>query len=181
MYSGMAVCALLVFRLVWGLVGPETARLSRLLPHPAKVLAYARQLPQRGTPLHRGHNPLGALAVLLMLALVAAQAGSGLMTTDDLFIEGPLVSEVPSDWVDAASSLHRQLELVLISVVGLHVAAVLFYLAYKRQDILLPMLTGRAPVAPAITARPWWWALSAALLACGAVAAMVYWSGGWLV
>ena len=142
-YCGYAVLGLLAFRLLWGLVGPRPARLRDLLPGPRAVLAYVRQLPRRQPSGSPGHNPLGALAVLAMLLLLGAQAGSGLFVeSDDFFESGPLADEVPETVRDRMSWWHGMLSKGVLGIVTMHVCAIAFYWLWKKENLVWPMITG---------------------------------------
>lgn len=135
--AGLVIVGLVVFRLVWGLVGSTHARFLTFLPTPRKIRAYLRGQ-WRGV----GHNPLGALSVLALLALLAAQATTGLFANDDIAFAGPLVA-----WVDEALSsrltgLHHLLADALLILLGLHVLAIAFYGLFKKDNLVKPMVTG---------------------------------------
>lgn len=151
MLAGEAVLALLLFRLVWGLIGSQTARFSDFVAGPRAVLGYAAGLLRKGGagPAPRpvlGHNPLGGLMVLLMLAALTTQAVSGLFTSDDILVDGPLVAVAGSDAVKEFSTLHRLLSDGILILVGVHVLAVLAYLLVKKENLIRPMVTGRKAV-----------------------------------
>ncbi|MDY0073789.1 MAG: cytochrome b/b6 domain-containing protein [Thauera sp.] len=140
-WLGIAIAGLLVFRLVWGVVGSTYARFSSFIPTPGRILAYLRG-EWRGV----GHNPIGALSVFGLLAVLGFQAVSGLMANDDITFEGPLyalVSKSTSDWL---SSLHRLNFWLIIALVALHVLAILFYAHIKKDNLVKPMITGRKEV-----------------------------------
>lgn len=142
-WLGYAVIALLLFRLVWGFVGPAPARFAQFVRGPRAVLAYAREM-IRPRPTHwPGHSPVGALAVLAMLAVLIGQVTTGLFADPDDYINvGPLASQVSSETSRAALRWHhRGADLILILVL-LHWAAVLFYRLWKREDLVRPMITG---------------------------------------
>ena len=132
MRAGEAILALLLFRLVWGLIGSQTARFSDFVKGPRAVLAYAAGLfrPGKDQPI-LGHNPMGGLMVLLLLAALMAQAISGLFTSDDILVDGPLVHLAASSTVKALSTLHRLVADGILLLVGVHVLAVLVYLGGK--------------------------------------------------
>ncbi len=147
-WGGYTVLALVLFRLIWGFVGSETARFGDFVRGPGAALAYVRALLRGETPLYLGHNPMGGWSIVLMLALLLVQAGTGLFANDDILIEGPLypwVSKGTSDWL---SSVHRFNFNLLLAVIAIHVAAVLFYLLVKRENLIHPMLSGRKHVLP---------------------------------
>ena len=139
---GLAVIGLLVFRLIWGFVGSTHARFTNFFPRPATVAAYLR-----GQWRGLGHNPLGALSVFGLLAIVAIQALTGLFANDDIAFQGPLAVLVAGDTSLWLTSIHRIMVNLLLLLVGLHVAAVLFYTWVKRDNLVLPMITGTKVVA----------------------------------
>jgi cytochrome b len=147
MRSGYAVLALVLFRIVWGFVGSTTARFVDFVRGPAEVLAHLRQLLARDAPPHVGHNPLGGLSVVLMLAVVMVQAASGLFASDDILTEGPLYRYVSGATAEWLTSIHRANFDLLLALVVIHVAAIAFYRLYTRQDLVAPMVTGRKRLA----------------------------------
>ena len=170
LWSGIAVLTLLLFRLLWGLVGSSTARFASFVRGPGQVLGYLR-----GEWRGIGHNPLGALSVVALLGLTLVQVGLGLFSTDeDGLYPGFLAHWVSLDASEAAAELHDDLFDVLLVFIGLHVAAILFYLLVQRKDLVSPMITGRA-AADADTQpmqRGKWWA---ALLCLAAAIAVTRW------
>ncbi len=142
MLSGYSVLALLLFRLVWGFAGTAYARFSSFLHGPRTVLAYARSLIRPPHQHHPGHNPLGGLMVAVMLAVLLFQAATGLFANDDVVTEGPLAKFVSKAVSDRLSTLHRLNEWVIYGLVGVHVAAVVGYLAKFGDNLVRPMFTG---------------------------------------
>lgn len=146
-WSGYALLFGLLFRLLWGFVGSSTARFTSFIGGPAAVLRYVRSGWRE--PLV-GHSPLGALSVIAMLALLLAQVGLGLVATDeDGLMTGPLALAVSMDASDTARELHELNFDLLRILVGLHVAAVLFYWLVLKKKLIPPMITGRAALDPA--------------------------------
>ena len=135
---GFAAMTLVIFRVLWGLVGSSTARFTRFVKGPGTILAYLR-----GQWSGIGHNPLGALSVLALLGLVLIQVSTGLMSNDDLFFDGPWALRVGKDTSDAITGWHHRLELVLLGFIGLHLLAVIVHVFVKREPILKAMITGR--------------------------------------
>lgn len=135
---GLAVFGLLVFRLGWGLCGSTYARWSIILPALTSIPQYLK-----GQWRAAGHNPLGVLSLLAMLALLSFQVASGLFANDDIAMKGPLqplISSATSDWL---TSLHRQAKWLLLALIGLHVAAILVY-RLRGKALLRAMINGRA-------------------------------------
>jgi len=141
-WSGCAILGLLIFRLLWGFAGSSTARFSNFVRGPRAALGYARGLLSRRPSHTAGHNPLGGWMVVLLLASALLQAGTGLFSNDDIATEGPLYDKVSKATSDAITAVHTANAVVLLVLIGLHVAAVLFYFWYKRENLLRPMFTG---------------------------------------
>jgi len=138
---GYAVLSLLLFRLVWGLVGGRWARFGSFIYSPASTINY---LKGRGDPKHSvGHSPIGAGSVFALLAILGAQVSSGLMSDDEIAFAGPLTRHVSNATVSLATNYHKNIgRWILIALVVLHVAAILFYLWKKRQNLIKPMIHG---------------------------------------
>ena len=71
-FCGYLMFALVVFRLLWGMVGSHFSRFANFWFAPSQVLAYLNQLRRGQAPRHIGHNPAGSLAIYLLLALALA-------------------------------------------------------------------------------------------------------------
>lgn len=138
---GVVALGLLAFRLCWGLFGGTTARFRHFVRGPAALAAYLR-----GRWHGIGHNPLGALSVLAMLLLLGFQAVTGLFAFDDIAFAGPLRPAVSAATSDLLSGWHRRMEWWLYGLFALHVLAILFYTLVKKDDLIVPMITGRKAV-----------------------------------
>lgn len=155
MLAGETILTLVLFRLVWGLVGSQTARFSDFVKGPRGILAYLRQARTGeavAAPATLGHNPLGALMVVALLLVLGTQAVSGLFTSDDILVDGPLVPLASGATVATLSTLHRLLADGILILIGLHVAAVVLYLLVRKDNLIRPMVTGRKAVARPVPA-----------------------------
>jgi len=166
-YSGYALLGVLVFRLYWGFFGSTTARFAHFVKGPRSIWRYVRSGARYATP---GHNPLGALSVLALLSLLLAQVTLGLFCVDvDGLESGPLSSWVTFETGRECSRLHQLGFGVLKAFIVLHLAAVVFYWLFKRDNLIRPMITGskgwsRGP-PPHIEFAPRWHALIGIALA----------------
>ena len=136
-YFGALVLGLLIFRLIWGVVGTAHARFINFLPSPARLQSYLQ-----GQWQGLGHNPLGVCAVFAILGAVLFVAASGLFANDDIAFQGSwahLIDKARSDKISAWHSLSFD---ALIVLIALHLAAIGYYLWIKHQNLVLPMLTG---------------------------------------
>ncbi len=145
-WAGEALLALVLFRLLWGFLGSDTARFSRFLAAPGAAMRHLARAFRREPDRQIGHNPAGGWMVLLLLALLLGETLSGLYVNNDVADEGPLTELVPARIADLITSLHLVLWYGLVAAVALHVLAIIVYAAAKRQNLLLPMLTGRKSV-----------------------------------
>lgn len=168
-WGGFAILTLLLFRLAWGFVGSRESRFVTFVYGPYAVIRYVATLRHRDSPHYLGHNPLGGWSIIALLFTLLVQAATGLFANDDILTEGPLfdwVNKATSDWLTKVHKLNQQ---VIIALVCVHVAAVLFYFFYKRQNLIIPMITGVKPWhgAEAVPAsdRPWLAVLMAGLAA----------------
>ncbi|HEY8287737.1 MAG TPA: cytochrome b/b6 domain-containing protein [Acetobacteraceae bacterium] len=153
MLSGYTILTLLLFRLAWGFAGSDTARFGRFLKSPLAAVRHLSHLARREPDTEIGHNPAGGWMVLVMLALLLVQAGTGLFSNDDVMTEGPLMHLVGNKWSAWLTGIH-DLNFTLIEIaVALHVLAILTYALLKRQNLLGPMFTGRKWL-PATTSSP---------------------------
>ena len=155
---GYAILGLLVFRFYWGVAGSTPSRFASFVRGPIAVLAYLKALPNRAAPKSVGHNPLGALSVVALLVVRLAQTVLGLFTVDVDGIEsGPLASRVSFEVGRACGKWHHLLFNGLLALIGLHLAAILFYALYKRDNLVGPMVHGRKRLPPQteLVAAPW--------------------------
>jgi cytochrome b len=161
MLSGYAILALIVFRVVWGIVGSWQSRFASFVVGPGRVFAYARDLIRgRHIPTF-GHNPLGALSVIAVLIVLAVQAITGLFANDDIFTEGPLADVAGKALSDTLTGIHHRGATILYVLIGLHLAAVFGYLLLQRENLIRPMIFGTKDndvfpgVADAPFVSPW--------------------------
>jgi cytochrome b len=148
MRCGYAVLALLLFRLVWGVLGSTTARFASFVVSPRKVLGYFADVRANTLPPQLGHNPAGGWMVVALLVLLLGIAGSGLFANDDIMSEGPLAHHVSESMSDLATAWHEGGFYTLLALVALHVSAIVFYLLMKKDNLVRPMLTGSKEMQP---------------------------------
>ncbi len=152
-YAGYAILTLLIFRIIWGFVGGTHARFADFIYGPGAIFAYLKTLPSRTAAKFAGHNPAGGWSVVLMILCVAVQAGTGLFANnDDTGFEGPLaklVSGATSNWL---TGIHRVSINVLLALIAVHIGAVVYYLVYKKENLIAPMINGCKQLPEALAA-----------------------------
>jgi len=150
--SGYTLLTLLLFRLVWGFVGSETARFGRFLTSPLTGLRHLRQLGRRGADNQIGHTAAGGWMVLFMLLALLVQAVTGLFASHK-DVHGPLAAYVGDPLSHRITTVHSWNFYVILGLVVLHVLAVLTYAVVGGQNLLRPMITGKKRL-PAATKPP---------------------------
>jgi cytochrome b len=150
---GYLVLALLVFRLLWGLVGGRWSRFASFVYGPGTVLRYLRGQARDGEHLDVGHSPVGSFSVFAVLGVLALQVATGLVADDEIASVGPLNRFVASGVAASATSWHKSAgQWIVLGLVALHIAAVLFYLLARKKNLVRPMLTGDKSLPPATPA-----------------------------
>ena len=162
--SGFSILTLVLFRVLWGIFGGTYARFSNFVRHPRQAIEYAKSLRQGRSTFYAGHNPLGAWMIVALLLCLLVQTGTGLFANDDVMTEGPLFDWVSKRTSDMLSRIHELNFYLLLALIAVHVAAVLYYLWGKRENLILPLLTGRkqlrgAQSVPESRGGPLWLAL----------------------
>jgi len=170
--SGFSILTLVLFRVLWGFFGSTHARFGNFVRGLAAARSYAAVLWAGRSAAYTGHNPIGGWMVLALLLCLLTQACTGLFANDDIMIEGPLMKYVSKETSDRISAIHEINSYVLMVLVAVHIAAALYYLWRKRENLIWPMFTGRKSVTDETVqdyrGGPIW--LAAALLAfCAAL------------
>ncbi|MBL1240885.1 MAG: cytochrome b/b6 domain-containing protein [OCS116 cluster bacterium] len=142
--SGYCIIGLLVFRLVWGLVGSETARFVNFVRGPSAIIDYIKSLSDaQAHKASYGHSPIAALSVVAMLVILVAQVLSGLFFYDEeIFLEGPLAQYGSADLVGNARIYHPIGSNLVMFIIGAHLVAIAVYYILFKQNLVRPMIVG---------------------------------------
>lgn len=136
-YVGYTVLGLVVVRLLWGLVGTRYARFSSFFPTPLRIKRHVSELNMRRVDKrHLGHNPLGALMMLSLWAVIIGLGLSGYLMETELLGNVDLLEEV-----------HELLANSFYLLVPLHVIAVIVMSYWQRQNLIKAMITGNKTIA----------------------------------
>ena len=142
--AGYGVLALIVFRLYWGFAGSNTARFSHFIKSPRAAWQYGQGLfkPEQSNKI--GHNPLGGYSVVLLLSLLITQVALGLFAIDvDGWEAGPLNHYISFEAGRLCATWHEYTFNMLLAWIVLHVAAVMYYLLVRKQNLIKAMFSGR--------------------------------------
>ena len=165
--AGFAVLGLVAFRIIWGLVGSYHARFVNFVRGPRSVAAYVKSLVAGTSKPFPGHNPLGAISVLALLAVIAVQAITGLFANDDVMLEGPFAARISKQLSDVLTRIHKLNADFLLFLIALHLLAIAYYYFAKKENLLTPMFTGvKHLVSDSVeAARPVWlaWLIGGAI------------------
>ena len=144
MLCGYAIMTLILFRVIWGFIGSDTARFRFFLKSPLAAFRHLSHLTKREPDTEVGHNAAGGWMVLGILAILAVQVASGLCAnSDDGVTEGPLAALVGKDRSDWLTHIHHLTFLAIEVVVVLHILAILIYRFLKGHNLVTPMITGK--------------------------------------
>jgi cytochrome b len=148
MRLGYAIFTLLAFRFLWGLCGGRWSRFASFAYAPGTLWRYLRGASRPEEHHDVGHSPLGALSVFGLLAILAVQVGTGLFADDEIATTGPLNRFVASSTGLALTAWHKGWgQALIITLVVLHVAAIVFYLVAKKRNLVRPMWSGDKALA----------------------------------
>jgi cytochrome b len=145
--SGHCVLALIIFRVIWGVIGSRTALFHSFIKGPGTILNYLQNPSSEKFKGMIGHSPIAALSVIAMLVVISVQVGTGLISDDEILLQGPLAQYVSSDLSYQATTYHGINAKLIIGLIVLHLAAIAFYRFIKKDDIVKPMVTGQKRVS----------------------------------
>lgn len=144
-YAGYTVLGLVIYRILWGLIGSPYSRFGAFVRGPSTIIQYIKAFRSNTQEEPLSHNPLGGWMVLMLLTLAAVQATTGLFASDDIMVEGPLYSMISESLSATLTSIHHlNFNLILLCVV-LHVAAVVYHSRFRGEPLVPAMLHGKKP------------------------------------
>jgi len=142
-YLGYTILGLLLFRFVWGFIGPAPIRFRAFIHTPQQTWQYLKSIGSRSPSGSPGHNPMGCLSVIALLSSITLQVVTGLfIESDDYFESGPLAGFVSETAIKQLTGWHYLNAKILLFLVGLHLFAILFYLLWKKENLIKPMISG---------------------------------------
>jgi cytochrome b len=144
---GYVVVVLVGFRLAWGFAGPQYSRFTTFLRGPRAVIDYLRG---RQPYPAAGHNPVGAASVLVFLASLAVQAGTGVFANDEIANAGPFYGWVAQETSNRLTALHEMNANLLVALIVAHLLAVAWYDGIRRRGLARTFWTGRKAGAEGI-------------------------------
>lgn len=147
---GRCILTLLIFRILWGFWGSDTARFRRFLVRPSIALTYARSFFSQPEVTHVGHTPAGGWMVVVLIFILSMQVLTGFFVNNDVVRVGPLFGVFSANTVDTLVSAHGILFIILMLFVTIHIAVITLYWIVKRQNLVRPMTTGIQYLPPCV-------------------------------
>ena len=144
MWIGYSILTLIIFRLLWGVFGTRHARFSSFFPGPRNLINHLRSLPNKNSAEPIGHTPFGALMAFAFYLLISAQAVTGLFAKGEIWY-GPYSTAVNRQLAKQLEAFHKDNFDWLLLAIGAHIIAALFYLLWKKQNLIASMITGKKP------------------------------------
>jgi cytochrome b len=148
-YFGYSILTLLMFRISWGFVGSTHARFISFFPTKKAILDYL----SGSSPRVLGHNPIGAISVFALLFVLSVQVITGLFIDDEISFQGPLTKYVSSSISSFLSEIHEGNQVVILTLIAIHIAAIIFYKKFKKEDLIKPMISGDKEIDPSEEAK----------------------------
>lgn len=140
---GYFTLGLILFRLVWGFIGPKHARFNQFLVSPNKLIQYLKTLRRGNAPNYVGHNPIGGLIVPLIIVVIGLQVISGLFASDDVFYSGPYMASISAESQALMDWLHSQTFDVITVIIVIHILALLWHRFIAKHHLISAMFTGK--------------------------------------
>lgn len=144
-YAGYTVAALVLFRLLWGLIGSYHARFINFVRPPREALAYLKDIALLHPKRYLGHNPAGGAMVIALLVSLLVTVLTGLIVYGTEEAAGPLaglLGHAPEFIGEAFEELHEFFANFTLLLVGLHVAGVIVAGLQHRENLVRAMFTG---------------------------------------
>jgi cytochrome b len=148
-YFGYSILTLLIFRIIWGFVGSTHARFASFFPTKKAIFDYL----SGKAPQVLGHNPIGAISVFALLLVLSVQAITGLFVDDEISFQGPLAKYASNSLVSFFSEIHEGNQVVIYTLITIHIAAIWAYKKFKGQNLIKPMISGDKEIDPSEEAK----------------------------
>jgi len=148
-YFGYSILTLLIFRIVWGFVGSTHARFVSFFPSKKAIFDYL----SGSSPRVLGHNPIGAISVFALLFALSVQVITGLFIDDEVSFQGPLTKYVSNSMSSLLSQIHEGNQVVIYTLITIHIAAIWAYKKFKSENLIKPMISGDKEVDPSEEAK----------------------------
>jgi cytochrome b len=141
-YCGYTLSGLILFRVLWGVVGTRYARFCSFVTSPIQGIRYLKATVTGKGKHFYGHNPAGAMMVVALILLLMLQVASGLVTSDEILWEGPFYASVSDEIASLGAQTHHLVQSILVYLVGLHILGVVVHSILFKEKLVTAMVTG---------------------------------------
>lgn len=141
--AGYSVLGLLVFRVLWGIVGSKHARFADFVRGPGEIFAYLGAFARAVPPRYLGHNPAGGAMIVALLCCLLVVAGSGIALDAAENRAGPLGHTMLFLYADRISGIHLLSTNVSLALIAVHITGVLVTSLFHKENLVGAMITGR--------------------------------------
>lgn len=145
-WSGYLITALIMLRLLWGLIGPHHARFDNFLQRPSLIVANLKDVFQLRAKRYTGHSPAGGAMIIALLTLLMATTITGMVVYAGEKSAGPLwfyVHTWSNHTIEIYEDVHEVLSNITLGFIVVHIAAVLLLSGLHKEHLTLSMLTGK--------------------------------------
>ena len=141
--SGYCILCLVVFRVLWGVLGSTTAQFKSFVKTPRTVAKFLLEIVRGTAPSFTGHNPAGGYMVITLLITIFCQTITGLFSDDQIFNAGPLRSFIHADTAGMLTNWHHITFDVLVVLSAIHVFAIFWHEWILGERLIISMITGK--------------------------------------
>lgn len=150
-YAGYTALTLILFRIIWGLIGSYHSRFKNFPLSIKNIKTYSKSLFTNKTDTqpqnYLGHNPLGALSSIAIIGIILLQTLSGLFANDEYYVYGPLAESISSNLSAFITEVHEFNFNIIATLIGLHIIAIAYYQWVKKQKLIAAMVHGKKTIA----------------------------------
>lgn len=139
---GLGIMGLVIFRVIWGFIGSDTARFATFLQRPKAFISGLVDLWRKSPSRKAGHSAVGGYATIVLLIVPFMMALTGGFNTDDILYDGPFYHLMP-DWAKQAGIFHHFGEKIIFLIILLHLGALGYYYFTLKKNLIPPMITGK--------------------------------------
>jgi len=145
-FAGYTIAVLIVFRLIWGLIGTRYARFGNFVTRPANIRQYIKDIFLFRAKRYLGHNPAGGAMIIALIISLVITVVTGVATYGGKELAGPLAGfmmTMPNFVSDGVKEIHEFFANFTLFLVVLHVAGVVFASLQHGENLIRAMFTGK--------------------------------------
>jgi cytochrome b len=145
------VLGLILFRIIWGIIGTRHARFSSFVTSPGTAWQYIKDTLKLRAKRYLGHNPAGGAMIILLLVSLLITTLSGMATYGAVESAGPLgnwLGNIGESGEDMLEEVHEFFANFTVMLVAIHVGGVIIESLLHRENLVRSMLHGYKTANP---------------------------------